>query len=62
MVLDGKSSQEGPVNAGFPQGSILVPALFPLYINNVPDDVICNIAIFADDATLYCEFDQASDM
>ena len=62
VVLDGKSSQEYPVNAGVPEGSILGPTLFLLYINNLPDDVICNIAIYADDATPFSKFDQASDL
>ena len=62
MVLDGKSSQEHPVNAGVPQGSILGPTLFLLYINDLPDDVICDIAIYADDTTLYSNCDQASDL
>ena len=53
VVLDGKSSQEYPVNAGVPQGSILVPALFLLCINDLPDDDVWNIAIYADDTTLY---------
>ena len=61
MVLDGKSSQEYPVNAGIPQGSILCPILFLLYINDLRDDAICCIAIYADDTTLYCKCDQESD-
>ena len=62
VVLNGKSSQEYPVNAGVPQGSILGPTLFLLYINDLPDYVICDIAIYADDATLYSKCDRASDL
>ena len=61
MVLDGKSSQEYPVNAGVPQGSILGPTFFLLYINNFPDNVISNIVFYADGNTLYSKYDQASD-
>ena len=60
VVLDGRSSQEYPVNVGVPQGSILGSTLFLLYINNLPDDVICNIAVYADDTTLYSKCDQAT--
>ena len=62
VVLDQKSSQEYLVNAGVRQGSILGPTLFPLYINYLPDDVICAIAIYADDTTLYSKCDWASDL
>ena len=62
MVLDGKYSQEYPVNAGVPQGSIPGPTLFLLYINDLPDDVICDIAIYADDTTLSSKCDRASDL
>ena len=62
MVLDGKSSQEYAVNTGVSPGSILGPTVFLLYINDLPDDVICDIAIYADDTTLYSKCDQASDL
>ena len=61
MVLDGKFSREYPVNAGVSQSSI-VSTLFLIYIFKLPADVICNIAISADDTTLYSKCDQASDL
>ena len=48
MVLDGKS--------------ISGPPLFILYINDLPNDVICDIAICVDDTTLYSKCDQLSDL
>ena len=62
MVLNGKSSQEYLLNVEIPQGSILGPTLFVLYINDFPDDAICKIAICPDDTTFYSKSDQASDL
>ena len=62
MVLAEKSSQECPVNAGVPQSFILGPTLLLLYINGLPDDVICNTAIYANDTTLYFKCDHTSDL
>ena len=42
--------------------SIFGPTLFLLNINDLPDDIICGIAIYADDTTLYSKCDQASDL
>ena len=52
VVLQGKSSQKYSVDARVSQGSILGPTLFLLGINDLSDDVICNIAIYDDDTTL----------
>ena len=62
MVIDGKSSKEYPVNAGVHQGFILGPTLFLIYINDLPDDIICDIAIYADDTNLHSKCDPASDL
>ena len=62
MVLNGKGLEEYLVNAGVPQGSILGLTLFLLYINDLPNDVMCDITIYADDTTLCSKCDQASDL
>ena len=64
MALGGSgwnSSQEYLMISGVHQGSILGPTPFLLYINDLSDNVICNIVIYADDTTLYSKSDKASD-
>ena len=60
--MDMMSSQGYPVDAVVPQGSIIDPTLFLVYINDLPDDIVCNIAVYADDTTLYSKCDQASNL
>ena len=62
VVLVEKSLQEYLVNDRVPQGAILGPKLFLLYVNDLSDDVICNIDIYADDTTLYSKCDQTYDL
>ena len=52
-IFGENSLQDYPVNPGVPQASILGLIFFVLYTNNLPHDVICNSAIYADDTTLY---------
>ena len=46
-------SPEEPVFSGLPQGSILGPCLFLFFINDLPDCVISDVRLFADDTVLY---------
>ena len=53
MVLNGKTSEWGSVTAGVPQGSILGPLFFLVYINDLTDNLKCNVKLFADDTSLF---------
>ena len=53
VVLDGECSNELPVSSGVPQGSVLGPILFLLYINDLPDNLQSQVRLFADDAAVY---------
>ena len=50
------------VNAWVPQGSILGPTGLLIHINDLPHDVICNIAVYIENTTFHFKFDQASDL
>ena len=54
VVLDGQSSLICSVNSGVPQDSVLYPTLFLVYINDLPDNVSSQLAMYGDDSTLCC--------
>ena len=52
-VLDGQASVPVPVLSGVPQGSVLGPILFLIFINDLPDNIKSSVRLFTDDCVLY---------
>ena len=53
MVGNGATSSSTIVTSGVPQGAVLGPLLFLLYINDLPDNLSTSVRLFADDCILY---------
>jgi len=61
VMLDGQTSSESPVTSGVPQGTVLGPLLFLVYINDLPTRVSSTVRMFADDCLLYREIRNKND-
>ena len=61
VVLEGIASGTLDVTSGVPQGSVLGPILFLMFLNAMPQSLSSKVRLFADDAILYFEVASADD-
>ena len=54
VLVNGAESSWAHVKSGIPQGSILGPVLFTLFVNDIPDQIKTYISLYADDTKIYC--------
>ena len=62
VILNGQESRTTKVSSGVPQGSVLGPLLFIIYINDMPNNIASNIKLYADDALLYRTIHSVTDI
>ena len=61
VCVNGNLSSEATVLSGIPQGSVLGPLLFVIYINDLPDNLNCEALLFADDTKAYTRITNRAD-
>ena len=60
VVLNGQTSEWGNLRSGVPQGSVLGPLLFLVYINDLTDNINADMKLFADDSSLFVKVTDAN--
>ena len=54
VIVQGEESAWKPVTSGIPQGSVLGPVLFVIFINDLPERVTSEAYLFVDDTKIFC--------
>ena len=61
VVVNGKTSDWKPVTSGVPEGSILAPLIFSMFINDLPKHIQSNCLMYADDVKIFRKIESSSD-
>ena len=61
VLIHGSYSDWSPVTSGVPQGSILGPVMFLIYVNDIPDIITSTAKLFADDSKIYRQINNVED-
>ena len=60
-MIESAESEWAPVTSGIPQGSVLRPVLFIIYVNDLPDIIHSSVQMFADDTNVFNKITCSSD-
>ena len=56
VLVDGEKSRSVKVKSGVPQGTVVDPLMFLLYINDIGENIGSSVRLFADDSLIYMEY------
>ena len=61
VIIDGEQSDSTTVTSGVPQGTVLAPLLFLCFINDLPNNILSTVRLYADDVILYTAINTVED-